>query len=299
LISLFSSLSLALAALALSEPAFAAACCGGGVAAPNIITGDDRAQVALSASRAKIVDDVNEDGTWRKRQETETNESLRIEGAHLLSDRWQLGGAIPIVTRARDTARSSGLGDVSADVAYEYLPEWEYNPYRPKGIGYIQLTVPTGKSVYEDTSGLDARGRGFWAIGLGTLLTKGWGNWDVTASLDLHRSLSKVVRTPLLNGTVKPGFGAGISAGLGYNWARWRAGGTLTWTYEDPVEIESETVMTGSLQRSVTATLALSYLYSDQWSMTANVSDQTLFGSPVNTSLSRSAMLLVLHRWPL
>jgi hypothetical protein len=299
LISLFSSLAAALIGLAQSEVAQAAACCGGTVAAPNIIGGDDRTQIAFSLSRAKIAADVNEDGIWRERQASELSDSLRIEGAHVLSDRLQLGGAVPVIARTRDFARSSGLGDVSVDLAYEYLPEWEYNPYRPKGIGYFQLTIPTGKSVYEDTSGIDARGRGFWAIGLGTLLTKTLGNWDGAVSFDLHRSFNKTVHTPLLDGTIKPGFGGGMSIGLGYNWARWRAGGTLAWTYEDPIQIESAATSTGSLQRLVTATISLSYLYNDEWSMTASVSDQTLFGSPLNTSLNRSAMLLLLRRWPL
>jgi hypothetical protein len=298
-ISFFKPPVLAVTCFLCAEQVLAAACCGGGVAAPNIISGDDRAQVAASASSSRIVSDVYSDGLWREREANETSQTLRFDGAYMLADRWQMGASVPVTTRTREATRSSGLGDVSINAAYEFLPEWDYNPYRPKGIGYLQLTAPTGKTVFEDTTGVEARGRGFWSVGVGTLLTKSHGAWDGLVALDIHRSFEKRVNSANFNGTLQPGFGANMTLGGGYNLRSWRFGLNLAWFYEDPIGVEGTSSSAGTLQRYASASAAVSYLASDEWSATLSAADQSLLGSPLNTSLGRSVSLLVVRRWPL
>lgn len=294
-------LSLLLSSFILIAPqlSWAAACCGGGFAAPSIIAGDDKAQFTTSYSFTEVaIDNVDSRGIWRKWDEHQQVQTFRIEGAHIISDRWQAGFTLPIIQRSRMDQNYSGLGDVSASLGYEYLPDWDYNPIRPKGIGYLQLTLPTGKSRAEsEVGGLDSRGNGFWALGIGTLLTKAIGRYDVFGSLEVHRSFTKSVSNSQTQGTLEPGFGGNLGLGGGYNLAFFRLGGAVTWTYEDPIDIRGNTSSNGLPERYATAVASASYLASDEWAGTLSYSDQTLFGSPVNTSLGKTVALMVQRRW--
>ncbi|MGE0526535.1 MAG: serine protease spb1 [Bdellovibrionales bacterium] len=292
-------LPLLLLLLLLSPNTWAAACCGGGFAAPSLIVGDDKAQLTASYGYSRVTDDVGTDSLWRRRGSRETTETLKLEGAHVFADRWQAGLSVPVVKRSRAGDSSSGLGDVSGTLGYEYLPDWDYNPWRPRGLGFFQLTLPTGRSINESdaTYQLDARGRGFWALGVGTILTKILGRWDLYSSLDAHRSFDKSFSNSQSSGRLKPGFGGNFGLGAGYSRSALRLGAGLTWTYEDPIDVEGTTPSEGSPQRYATATLTASYLFPEELAATISYADQTLFGDPVNTTLGRGVMIFVQKRW--
>jgi hypothetical protein len=283
-----------------SARAFGAACCGGGFAAPALIAGDDKAMLTGSYLYSQIKKDVYPDGLWSDRDFNESFESFRIEGAHIFHDRWQAGASLPLVKRSRQGETSSGAGDLAATLGYEYLPDWDYNPWRPKGLGYLQLTAPTGRSVYEagNQYQLDARGRGFWAAGIGSLLTKIWGRWDAFTTLDVHRSFAKSYANPVSRGRLKPGWGGNLAGGAGYNVRSYRFGAGLAWAYEDPVKVEGSAASEGSSERYATASLSASYLYSNDWAGTLTYADQALFGDPVNARLGQSVTLQIQRRWP-
>lgn len=291
---LFSVLSLA------TDCAWSAACCGGGFAAPAVIVGDNKAQLTTSYSFADVVvDNVDSLGIWRKWDEHQKVQTVKIEGAHIFADRWQAGFSLQTILRSRLGESYSGLGDLSTSVGYEYLPDWNYNPYRPKGTGYFQVILPTGKSRADsELGGLDSRGNGFFALGLGTFLSKSIRKWDVFSSLEVHRSLSKNISNSQITGTLKPGWGSNFSLGGGYNVKDYRFGSSISWTYEDPIDVEGpQGTSQGSIERYATAAFTVSYLWNDDWSGTINYSDQTLFGSPLNTSLGRGVALQLQRKW--
>ena len=269
--------------------AWAAACCGGGFASPSLIAGDEKAMATAGYTYSEINKDVYPDGLWSKRDFHESFETLRLEGAHIFKDRWQAGLSAPLVQRRRGGHRSSGLGDVNSTLGYEYLPDWDYNPWRPKGLGFLQVTLPTGRSVYQTDSHyqLDSRGRGFWAVGVGSLLSKSWIDWDAFLLFDVHRSLPK--------GDLRPGWGGNLTLGGGYNWRSLRFGPSVMWTYEDPVHRKN--LSRGSSERYATAAMSISYLHSDEWAATLTYSDQSVLGNPVNARLGQSAMFQVQRRW--
>lgn len=266
-------------------PASASTCCGGGIAAPALISGDDRAQITLSAGQLMITDDVYSDGTWRSRNSNEIAQTWTLEAAHIFKDRWQTGVSLPMIKRERLDSSSTGVGDLTGNIGYEYLPDWDYNPYRPRGLGFVQIISPLGRPVFESREAyqLDTRGRGFWAFGAGTLLTKVWGQIDAMTVLSVHRSLAR--------GDLRPGWGGSFGLGAGYSRGALRLGGSLNWTYEDPIDRSGPLRSKGSSQRYSTATLSLSYTHSELWSGSVAYLDQTLFGVPVNTNLGRGVQL--------
>lgn len=288
-----------LLSLLYSSQVWAAACCGSGFATPALITGDEKAQFTTSYSFSRISEDVGADQIWRKRAQPEKSESLRIEGAHIFSDRFQVGVSVPLIKRTMGEATSSGLGDVSTTLGYEYLPDWDYHPFRPRGVGYLQLTLPTGESIHEanDLYLLDARGRGFWAIGVGSVLSKTFGRWDAHTNFEVHRSFQKKFNNLQGEGTLHPGVGGSFSLGVGFSYREWRAGGSFSWFYEDGVDVSGPLHSKGTLQRYGAVTASLSYLFNDEWATTISYTDQSILGSPVNTSLGQTASLYLQRRW--
>lgn len=282
-----------------SAPAWGAACCGGAVAASALISSDNRAQLSSSLSRTEvIVENVDSRGIWQKADSPLKTQTLTLEGAHLISDRWQLGASLPVIQRSKSTQSYSGIGDTSLTLGYEYLPDWDYNPIRPKGIGFFKLIVPTGKSKYESESGgLDSRGNGLWSLGVGTLLTKAFGPWDFFSSLEFRRSLDKKISTSQIDGTLKPGSGGALGIGAGFNTTHWRFGSSINWNYEDPTSVQGSSNIKGAVERFATGAISVSYLADETWSSTFSYSDQTLFGDPINTSLGRSLSLQLQRSW--
>ncbi|MDX9730810.1 MAG: hypothetical protein RBT63_03475 [Bdellovibrionales bacterium] len=277
-----------------STEAVGAACCGGGFAVPSLIVGDEKAIFSSEFSFANVTTEVSSQGIWQNRTTPESLYSVKLQGAHIFKDRFQIGGSIPVLQRARGHESSSGLGDIGLNFGYEILPEWSYSSWRPRGAAFLSLTIPTGRSIQEADAAylLDARGRGFWALGIGASFTKvfstrSFGQWDTVATLEGHRSFPKDVRNQTLQGTLHPGWGASLAAGIGYNLGEARIGAMLTNIYEDAVRTTGSISSDGALARYVTAAITASYMLDDEWAVSLTASDQTLLGAPTNTSLSK------------
>ena len=295
-------LTLSFSLLCLSSEIWAAACCGGASSMPTMILGDDKAQISSSYTFSKVdIDSVDNEGYWHRWDQHITTETFKIQGSHLLSDLWQMGFGIPIVKRARDQENFSGLGDLNLNVGYEFLPEWDYHPIRPKGLAFFQITVPTGKTKIEsENGGLDSTGNALWSLGMGLVLTKVIKKLDLQFSWDWHHSFQKKFNNSSFSGNLIPGNGQNLSLGFGYNLENFRIGHTVIWTSEDPIRISSldpNYESAGYRENFATGTVSLSFLASEEYSHTLSYADQTWYGTPQNTSLAKSINYLLQKRW--
>ncbi|CAN5708390.1 hypothetical protein BH10BDE1_BH10BDE1_03010 [soil metagenome] len=273
-----------------TSTAYGASCCGGGFASPSLIVGDDKASLSADLSYSNVATEVSAVGNWEERSSPESLETLRLQGAHIFKDRYQIGASVPVVRRSRASSNSAGFGDVALNFGYETLPDWDYSAWRPRGVSYISVIAPTGRAVQESTETLqlDARGRGFWAVGVGTTLTKTFTRYDFNATAEAHRSFAREVKTSTIEGELRPGYGALASVGLGYNIRDTRLGVSLAFNYEDAIAVDGTITSPGAATQVVTAGLALSQMFGDAWAVSLSYSDQTWFGTPINTSLART-----------
>lgn len=279
----------------------AAACCGGGIPVPALVLGDEKANVSSTLTYSTVGTDVNADGIWQHRQIVEQSQTLRFDSAHVIADRFQAGVSLPVIRRSRGEDARTGLGDVAINGGYEFLPEWDYSPWKPHGLTYLQLTLPTGRSIYEatDVNQLDNTGRGFWALGTGVALTKIRGPWDGVVLLDVHRSFSKEVKGTVAGDLqLTPGWGGTLILGAGRTFRNLRAGASISWIYEDGTKVSGGGLPDGALSRYAAAAVSLIYSPSREWSGSVSYSDQTLFGSPSNTPLARAIQVSYQHRFP-
>jgi hypothetical protein len=74
-------------------------------------------------------------------------------------------------------------------------------------------------------------------------------------------------------------------------------GGLLNWIYEDPVDVSGTPASQGQLQRYSNGTIVLSYLLKSNATASISYTDQTIFGDPSNTALSKSITFFFQQRW--
>lgn len=268
---------------------------------PSLISGDDRLQFSSSYSRTKlIVDSIDGEGVWHLARSNTFIDQYKFDLAYSFAELWQVGISVPVMLKINPNAQASGLADISANLGYEVLPEFDYSLYRPKGILYLQLTLPTGRNINEDESAdqLQNYGRGLWAFSAGLLLTKSLGPFDAFANIEGHRSFARSFYSSGLEKKLSAGNGFSANLGLGYNTTSWRFGPVLSYRYEDPVTVSADIQSTGLLERVTSIGAAVAYLVNDELSISSVYSDQTLIGSAANTSLGQTLSLQLQKRWP-
>ncbi len=288
----------------------AAPCCGGSSAIPNLITGDDRAQIQASVSRGVIIGDAPPSGlpVFRAPDDDESLSVFNLSGAYRIFDRGQIGASIPIVSRAMDSPEmyttASGLGDLLFDFGYELIPDYTYSRWRPKGFVFLQVTLPTGPSTYDSVEPfqIDSRGRGFTTIGVGMVFLKTVSDFDFILTFEAHRSLPRTSDTGTgMSLEIVPSFGG--TALLGAGWSpgggSFRIGASLSPVYEGSMETYGDVESVSEPQLAWNTSIQAGYMLSDEWSLGLNYTDQTLMGPAHNVSLSRSVAFSVQHRWPL
>lgn len=272
----------------------AAPCCAGSTALPSLITGDEKTLINASVAYGDVIGDAPASGrgipVFRDAlSRREIRKTMNLGLATLVTDRWQIGVSIPIVQNDISTATTqeinTRLGDVSATIGFESLPEWEYSEWKPRIYTFAQWVAPTGRSIWDSQTrfATDVSGVGFHQLHLGAVAIKRWSDWDVNVVMKAGRDLS---------------FGASLlnsSLGGGYSFAeRWRLGASLETQYVSPQQMGiSETAAKLVWNSGLTVTC----LVGMDSSLILGYMDQTLMGPAYNTTLARTANLSFQHRF--
>ena len=279
-----------------------ASCCGGGSAFPALILGDDTHQFTASYAYGKISDDVLANGKWMKRSDDNQSQTLKLDAALLIAEHFQVGASVPVIQRQQSGEQSAGLGDVSVNLAHESFPEFSYSQWKPKGLTFLQLTLPTSPSVYDFTTqqAVDSRGRGFYSLGAGVALVKNWITYDANLQAEVHHSFARQFQDAQGKDlTVTPGWGGSFTLGAGWNKGDYRLGTSVGVATEETIRAASVAgTSLGSAQRYYPFGVQGSYMIDTESAVTVSFVDQSLLGDPNNTSLTRSVAVSYQKRWP-
>lgn len=286
-----------------SVDAFSAACCGGGASLPNLITGDFKAQMTMSASNSAVTHSVDEDKNYKLRDKNsrEVSESLTLMGAYQFDDFWQVGLSIPIKKNTYktkdDSETSSGLGDLKLQLAYEFLPEFSYSKWKPRGFIFIQHTFNNAKSTHEVNKehGTDALGKGFHTSSLGFSLIKIKRNFDFSFMTEYHRGLERSFKNGEQKYTIDPGTGYSMLLGLGYS----PRNGSLRYGMNLVQSIENKSTTSGDIEsksagkESLELGFNLGYMLGEN-SVVLSYTDQSFFGAGKNISSTKAISLNII-----
>jgi hypothetical protein len=298
-----------IALLLFSKNLLAASCCGGGANFPALITGDYKAQLSTSITNTSVVGHTTQDNKaiFHADDNNESSRILKIIGSYQVSDFWQVGAGLPIVSRkinrpSRDAA-THGIGDVSLHTAYEFLPEFGYSEWKPRGFLFAQILFPTAPSIHKKDvilSPESARGQGFTTLSTGFSFFKIKGNWDFQWMGQLDTPIAR--EFDLANGSLKKHKGAGWSSLLAFGHSPaggdWRLGMGLAPKSTGALRNDNGRILADS-QFVWDTSFSLSYLYSFLWSINATYTDQTIMGPSRNAPLSRTVSVLFQRRWGL
>jgi hypothetical protein len=286
----------------ISLEAFSAACCGGGASLPNLITGDFKAQLTLNASNSAVTHRVDSDGNYIKSDKNEITESLTLMGAYQFDDLWQVGVSIPYKKNTYQKGdvneSTSGLGDLKLQVAYEFLPEYSYSKWKPRGFVFIQHTFNNAKSTHEFDKEYvtDALGKGFQTTSIGTSFFKIIRSFDISIMGEFHRSQVRSFSSNDQNITIKPGDGNSLLVGGGYS----PRNGNLRFGLNLVSSSENESITTGDVSEKSTSKetlelgINLGYMLEEN-SYVASYTDQSFFGYGKNTSSAKVISLSIVH----
>jgi|GEM_PF-1138289 len=306
-----------IALAALPRPTQAGACCGGGLTSASLITGDEQARFGLSVAARTVVADALSSGALSPRSTGSISESqtlAALEGSLILADRFQIGArlegsaqTLAIPGEESSTPPAVGLGDIRLNSAFEFLPEWSYSSWKPRGYIWAGVLLPTGRSIHETLDPAEALGEGFLTPSAGVLFVKRWQQWDATASVELRSSLGRSFEQDLGAGFVSrsdfgPQFGWNGLLALGYSpgAGKLRLGARLEpqWRGERTVDVDGIGSQTAS--RRITALGAdITWMLPGTTAITAAFTDQSAFGLSglsSNAALSRTLAVLLSHR---
>jgi hypothetical protein len=274
-----------------------------------LIVGDDEALVNFGVSLASVAAEPSNSGVpiWMDPSTSEVNRTLRLDGATLVSDRFQMGASLMMISHQIKTTASSdtttGFGDVRLSAGYEFLPLWTYSPWRPKGFLFSVLTIPTGRSIYESQAPVatDVTGNGFYSLAVGSLLIKRWDIWDIFLIPEIHYSLNRTFQNYGETFQVEPGIGGSVGVGGGFSiWdGDLRLGLRVQPKWDQSRKITSvrQPANGNSWMSNNDVGLDVTYLLSSNDTVMISYTDQTLLGPASNINLNRVVAVNFQHRW--
>ena len=120
-----------------------------------------------------------------------------------------------------DRARALRLvdGEISQQLwDTKFFPNGVTHGGNPGGFAFAQITYPTGTSIYDSTKSfaVDAGGRGFYTISLGSYFLKTWGDCDASLRAVVSHSFSRsFAHSDSTNLSVQPSLGVSLALGGG------------------------------------------------------------------------------------
>jgi hypothetical protein len=281
---------------------FSAACCGGGASLPNLITGDYQAQVTLNASNSAVTHRVDGDGNYIKSSNNEVTDSLTLMSAYQFSELWQIGISIPFKKNTYESSSNhestTGIGDLKLQVAYEFLPEYSYSKWKPRGFLFVQHTFNNAKSTHEvdKEHATDALGKGFQTTSIGTSFFKIIKSFDLSVMGEFHFSQKQTFSDNSNDIVITPGNGTSVLIGGGYSPRNgsFRYGVNLVSSYEGSSTTRGDIYSKSTPKETLELGLNIGYMFEEN-SYVASYTDQSFFGTGKNISSSKAISLSVVH----
>jgi hypothetical protein len=281
--------------LLFSHHLHAAACCSGGSSQIAIITGDLASQFKVGYANTAVIADVDSQRQINDRDSSlrEVTETFDLQYNRKISDVWQMGLSIPVVQKTKQTKtqqeESRGIGDLSLQTTYEFLPELEYSEWKPKGFLFSYVKLPNAPSIYDSSEPLqsDSYGKGFYQFGLGALFVKRLKGFEVLASPTLIYYLPKAYNLDFQSREIQPGISSFVRYGATYFFKQLPMQVSLQHVIRHDEKTKVEGLSDSSNSYYQDMILNLSYDWKI-YSFSGFYSNQKILGPAKNTSLESS-----------
>ena len=280
-----------------SSDAFSSSCCGGGSSSSLIITGDNKAEMSLGYSFRSDIGQTNQDGwsTFNSDQIKDQKQSINVQGQYQLSESWQIALKLSFIEKELKKSgiseNNTGLGDVDLQTSYEYLPEYTYREYKPRGFLYSKISIPMSKNLYDSESNIfaDVRGSGLYSLSVGNFLLKKINSFTFKLTTEWTHLFGEKYSTFKLHDYEKFTLPLGLSYGA--EDSDFSFGVTDTFSYQTNKKLSGSINSKSSQEYFWEMSFFVNYgpNRDELWSL--SYSDSTLQGKNVNSPLYRSVGL--------
>ena len=262
-----------------------------------IITADNKMEMSLGYSFRKDIGQTNKQGysTLNSNQIKDESQTIDLGIHYQLLEYWQLASRVSL--KSKDIKKSgkaeseTGLGDIDLQATYEYLPEYSYSLWKPRGFIYSKLTIPTSKSLYDSESTLytDVRGAGLYSFSVGHFHLKKWGEWTLKFSTEVARFFGKTYPNYKLEDYHK----VLVPMGVGYapENSDFSFGVNDTFSYQTPKKTSGSISSTSQKEYFWELGFFVNYMHNRESLWSLSYSDSSLVGNSVNSPLYRTVAL--------
>ena len=265
--------------------------------------GDTASVFRTSYSDATILADsnLNAKTLFRPESQIEGIKTLSLSYSKRLSDVWQLGLSMPVVSKTRMLNREwrsrEGVGDLTLVAAYKLIPEYRRNVLFTRGFIYSSFKFANAPSLFttKNSDLLDTRGNGHevGALGLMGMKRNDFGILSMQTQIAYRpsKNFSASQGVQSTNVTTKSSWDSLVSLAQS---VPLMAGVNLDFSLSRSYTSNQTTsIFIGRNQESLayTSSLGVSYSYGDFYDFTLNYSDDFLVGPAINHTLSRSVSI--------
>jgi hypothetical protein len=276
---------------------YAASCCGGGSSSSMIITSDNRRELSLGISKRTDIGQTDQNGwsIFNNSQIIDSKTSFNLQYGEQISENIQLGVKTSIVEKNVQKSgkheNNQGLTDLEIQSSFEYLPEYTYHPYKPRGFIYSKFSIPLSKSIYDSKSSIltDARGTGMYALSFGHFLIKKLDLTTLKLSFEITRTLSRNFSNFKVYGFNRYNIPIGLA--YAFNQSDFSIGFTNTFAYTEKKKFKGNNLSNSHFERFWDTNIFLNYSPDRNSIYGLSYSDSTIFGESINSPLYRSVAL--------
>ena len=274
-----------------------ASCCGGGhFANPLVHNSGIRLGVSYLVQDI-VIDSVDSSGVWRTQDQSTQVSTAQYEVSASLNEFWFISIGAQKIEKSQGSRHYSGYGDSRFQLGFNLASYLESDKWPNMQLDQIKLiaTATGANSAPRESStegGLDSFGSGFNSLGVGVQLGMNQNLWDYFSAIFFRQYNQRSLQVNQENSQWTPSTGGQFYFGAGYKLGKSRFWGLLSFVEEGDVEFKTDSFSSiRPTERYGLVQIAWSQVWQEKWSTTISVLDQTLVGSPINTSLSRGLQM--------
>ncbi len=284
-----------------SQVLHASSCCGGGSSSSLIITGDNIEEWNLGMSYRNDLGQTDNLGwaSFHNDGITDHQSALNFQYQRQIIEQFQLAAKSSLIQKTIEKQNrkevKNGLGDLELQASFEFLPEFTYSAYKPRGFVYSKLSIPNSRSLYDSKSAIysDVRGSGLYSISIGSFFLKRFASTTLKAGLEAQHLFGRSFDQSHLNDYNKIILPLGITysfdpmpISLGFN---------STWNYQTKKQLTGEINTTSSKEYFWELGTFINWTVNREETWGITYSDSTLVGKNINSPLYRSFSLNYTH----
>jgi len=274
----------------------ASSCCGGGSSSSLILLDDDLSSISLGMNFRNDLGQTDGEG-WASFNEegiVDKQSSLNIQWQRLLNESIQIafksGLSEKTIFKQKRYEKKSGLSETELQTTYEFLPEYNYSLYKPRGFVFLKASIPGSPSLYDSKSNIfsDVRGTGLYSLSSGAFFIKRFSTISLKSAIEWQHIFGRTFQTKAFKLHDYNKFNFPMSMGFSLDPMPFTIGAGLTWNYQSAKKFTGSINNQSQSEYFWETSAFINWVISREKSLGLSYSDSTLVGKNISSPLYRT-----------